>query len=95
MPARSRKLRRLISPGQFDEIKPHALAIKQFDPDALARELKIAGLRAGLIASGSLLPGLAILIAAEGADPASALADPVAQALISFALSEDRLAASR
>jgi len=89
------KLRRLVPPALFDEVKPLALAVKQFDPEALVRDLKIAGLRAGLIASGSLLPGLAILTATEGADPAGTLADPIAQELISFALSEDRVAAAR
>jgi hypothetical protein len=90
--AQTQKLRRLIPTGLMNELKPFALAIdpQRFGHRELARDLKIAGLRAGLVASGSLLAGLRILAAqAEVADVASFLADPVAQGLIAFALGED------
>ena len=59
------KLRRLIPTGLMNELKPFALAIdpQRFSHRDLARDLKIAGLRAGLVASGSLLAGLRILAA--------------------------------
>jgi tetratricopeptide (TPR) repeat protein len=89
------KLRRLIPAGLFDEVRPHALAIESFSPEGLARDLKIVGLRAGFAASGSVLPGLAALAASIDGDLSRVLVDPVAQALISFALSEDRAIAAR
>ena len=52
-------------------------------------------MRAGLIASGSLLAGLNILAARAGTDVPSFLADPVAQGLITFALSEDHATVAR
>ena len=93
----SQKLKRLIPTGLLNELKPYAQAIdaQHFDHRALARDLKIAGLRAGLVASGSILAGLRILAAqAEGELP-SFLADPVAQGLISFALGEDHAVVAR
>jgi hypothetical protein len=93
----NQKLRRLIPTGLSNELRPFALAIdgQRFDHHALARDLKIAGLRAGLVASGSLLAGLRILAAqAEGELP-SFLADPVAQGLITFALGEDHAVVAR
>jgi tetratricopeptide (TPR) repeat protein len=91
------KLRRLIPTNLMNELRPFALAI---DPIAfrhtdLARDLKIAQLRAGLVASGSLLAGLTILAASSGAELPGFLADPVAQGLVSFALSEDHAAVAR
>ncbi len=91
------KLRRLIPTNLMNELRPFALAI---DPIAfrhtdLARDLKIAQLRAGLVASGSLLAGLQILAASSGAELPGFLADPVAQGLVSFALSEDHAAVAR
>lgn len=91
------KLRRLIPTNLMNELRPFALAI---DPIAfrhtdLARDLKIAQLRAGLVASGSLLAGLTILATSSGAELPGFLADPVAQGLVSFALSEDHAAVAR
>ncbi len=91
------KLRRLIPTNLMNELRPFALAI---DPIAfrhtdLARDLRVAQLRAGLVASGSLLAGLQILAASEGAELPGFLADPVAQGLVSFALGEDHAAVAR
>ncbi len=91
------KLRRLIPTNLMNELRPFALAI---DPIAfrhtdLARDLKIAQLRAGLVASGSLLAGLQVLATSSGAELPGFLADPVAQGLVSFALSEDHAAVAR
>ena len=62
----------------------------------LARDLRIAGLRAGLVASGSLMAGLYDPGgAAPRTDVPSFLADPVAQGLIAFALGEDHAAVAR
>jgi len=91
------KLRRLIPTGLMNELRPHALAVDapHFKHEQLARDLRVAGLRAGLVTSGSILAGLGILAAAAGTDAPSFLADPVAQGLISFALGEDHAAVTR
>lgn len=95
--AQHNKLRRLLPSSLANELRPFALAIdgSRFDPEALSRDLRVAGLRAGLVASGSLLAGLRVLAAqAEGELPGF-LADPVAQGLITFALGEDYAVVSR
>nr|MBA3462403.1 hypothetical protein [Deltaproteobacteria bacterium] len=95
--AQTQKLKRLIPTGLGNELRPYALAIdaQRFDHRGLARDLKVAGLRAGLVASGSILAGLRVLSAqAEGELPGF-LADPVAQGLISFALGEDHAVVAR
>ncbi|MCW5806745.1 MAG: tetratricopeptide repeat protein, partial [Deltaproteobacteria bacterium] len=95
----TQKLKRLIPTNLVNELRPYALAVdsQRFDHRQLARDLKIAGLRAGLISSGSLLVGVRILLAqaSEAAELPGFLADPVAQALVSFALSEDHAAIAR
>jgi hypothetical protein len=95
--AQMQKLRRLIPSGLANELRPHALAVDapHFRHEQLFRDLRVTGLRAGLVASGSILAGLGILAAAAGTDIPSFLADPVAQGLISFALGEDHAAVTR
>jgi tetratricopeptide (TPR) repeat protein len=95
--AQSQKLKRLIPTGLASELRPFAYAIDPlaFSYSDLARDLRVAGMRAGLIASGSLLAGLNILAAQAQTDVPSFLADPVAQGLISFALSEDHATIAR
>ena len=95
--SQTQKLKRLIPTGLLNELKPFAQAVdaQRFDHRQLARDLKVAGLRAGLVASGSILAGLRVLAAqAEGELPGF-LADPVAQGLISFALGEDHAVVAR
>jgi tetratricopeptide (TPR) repeat protein len=91
------KLRRLIPTSLLNELRPFALAIdgQRFDHRELARDLKVTGLRAGLVASGSLLVGLRILAGQAGAELPDFLSDPVAGALVSFALSEDHAVVAR
>jgi hypothetical protein len=110
------KLKRLIPTGLASEIRPFAFAVdaQAFSHYDVSRDLKIAGLRAGLVAAGSLMAGLHILatqaheIAQDqtttrgdaapqirAADVPSFLADPIAQGLISFALSEDHALVAR
>jgi hypothetical protein len=93
----AQKLRRLIPSGLMNELKPYALAIDAvgFDYAALARDVKLAGLRAGVFAAGSLLTGLRLLSEQADADVPSFLADPVAQGLVAFALGEDHAALAR
>lgn len=95
--AQTQKLKRLIPTSLASELKPFALAVdgNQFREKEVARDLKVAGLRAGLVSSGSLLAGLNILAAQAGTDVPSFLADPVAQGLITFALSEDHASLTR
>lgn len=95
--SQTQKLKRLIPTGLLNELKPYAQAVdaQRFDHRQLARDLKVAGLRAGLVASGSILAGLRVLASqAEGELPGF-LADPVAQGLISFALGEDHAVVAR
>ena len=84
------KLRKLISENMLDEVRPHALALTTFSHQGFSRDLKIAGLRAGLAASGTLLP-LTTLAASVNTDVLNLFTDPVIAGLISFALGEDRL----
>ncbi|HEX5058092.1 MAG TPA: hypothetical protein VFV99_01975, partial [Kofleriaceae bacterium] len=95
--AQSQKLKRLIPTGLASELRPFAFAIDPltFQRVDLSRDLRVAGLRAGLIAAGSLMAGLNILAAREQTDVPSFLADPVAQGLVSFALSEDHASVAR
>ena len=89
--------RRLVPTGLMNELKPFALAIdaQRFRHTDLARDLKVTGLRAGLVASGSLLAGLRILSAQVDAALPAYLADPVAQGLVAFALGEDHAVVAR
>jgi hypothetical protein len=95
--SQTQKLRRLIPTGLSNELRPFALAIDSghFRHENLARDLRVAGLRAGLVASGSIVAGLSILAASEGADVPGFLANPVAQGLITWALSEDLASVTR
>jgi hypothetical protein len=95
--AQTQKLRRLIPTGLMNELKPFTLAIdpQRFRHTDLARDLRVAGLRAGLVASGSLLAGLRILSSQLGGELPAFLADPTAQGLISFALGEDHAVVAR
>jgi hypothetical protein len=93
----TQKLRRLIPTSLMNELKPFALAIdaQQFRHADLARDLKVAGLRAGLVASGSLIAGLRILAAQLGGELPAFLADPRARGLVTFALGEDHAIVAR
>jgi tetratricopeptide (TPR) repeat protein len=95
--AQFQKLRRLIPTNLLNELRPYGLAMdpQRFSAKELSRDLKLAQLRAGLIASGSLLAGLRILAAQAEAELPRFLADPVAQGLVSFALGEDYAAIAR
>ena len=95
--AQFQKLRRLIPTNLLNELKPFGQAIdgQRFSHLELSRDLKIASLRAGLVASGSLLAGLRILAAQSEGELPGFLADPVAQGLVAFALGEDHAAVAR
>jgi hypothetical protein len=95
--AQAQKLRRLIPTGLMNELKPFALGVdgQRFRHADLSRDLKVAGLRAGLVASGSLLAGLRILAAQVSGELPAFLADPTAQGLIAFALGEDHAVVAR
>jgi len=91
------KLKRLIPTNLVNELRPFVMAIdaQHFDHRLLARDLKIAALRAGLVSSGSLLAGIRILAAQASGELPGFLADPVAQGLVAFALGEDHAAVAR
>ena len=95
--AQMQKLKRLIPTGLATELRPFAFAVDAFafSYPAVARDLRVAGLRAGLVTSGSLMAGLGILAAQAETDVPGFLADPVAQGLVSFALSEDHATVAR
>ncbi len=93
--AQLQKLRRLIPTSLLNDLRPYALAIdgSRLDPEALSRDLRHAGLRAGVVATQSILPGLEIL--AAGGEPASVLGNKETAELLKFALGEDLVALSR
>jgi hypothetical protein len=97
--AQMQKLRRLIPTNLFNELRPFALAVdaQHFSHHTLARDLRVASLRAGVVTSGSLLSALGLLAAQAQVDVPTLLAsgDPVATNLIAFALSEDHAAIAR
>jgi hypothetical protein len=95
--AQAQKLRRLIPTNLMNELKPFAVAIdaQSFNHLDLERDLKVAGLRAGLVASGSLLAGLRILSSQLGGTLPGFLADPLAQGLVAFALGEEHAVVAR
>jgi hypothetical protein len=84
--AHAQKLRRQIPAALADEARAHASTLRTFDHNALARDIQIARLRAGFVASGSLTAGLALLAAAVGSDVPGVLAQPAVEALIAFAI---------
>jgi len=91
------KLKRLIPTGLSNELKPFAYTIdgSAFSHEQLSRDLRIAGLRAGLIAGGSLVAGLGVLAAQAGVEVPAFLGDALAQGLITFAVGEDHATLSR
>ena len=95
--AQAQKLKRLVPTGMLNELRPIALAVdgSRFHHGELARDLRITGLRAGLVASGSLIAGLRILSAQAGEDIVAHLEDPLARGLVAFALSEDHAVVAR
>ncbi|HEV7554073.1 MAG TPA: hypothetical protein VGO00_01395 [Kofleriaceae bacterium] len=95
--AQAQKLKRLVPTGMLNELRPFALAVdgSQFQHAELARDLRITALRAGLVASGSLIAGLRILSAQTGTDIVAHLEDPLARGLVAFALSEDHAVVAR
>jgi tetratricopeptide (TPR) repeat protein len=95
--AQFQKLRRLIPTNLMNELRPFGLAMdpQRFNARELSQDLRQAQLRAGLVASGSLMAGLRILAAQADAELPGFLADPVALGLVSFALGEDHAAIAR
>lgn len=93
--AQVQKLKRLIPTNLINELRPYALSLdaSRLDPVALSTDLRAAGLRAGVVATQSILPALEII--AGGEDPAAALTNPMAADLLKFALGEDLVALSR
>lgn len=93
--AQMQKLRRLIPTNLVNELRPYALSLdgSRLDPVALSTDLRSAGLRAGVVATQSVVPALELI--AAGDDAASALAHPMAADLLKFALGEDMVALSR
>jgi cellulose synthase operon protein C len=93
--AQVQKLKRLIPTNLVNELRPYALSLdgSRLDPVALSTDLRAAGLRAGVVATQSILPALELI--ANGDDPASGLSHPMAADLLKFALGEDMVALSR
>lgn len=92
MQAHLQKLRRILPSSVLADIKPLAAGLSATSAQGLARDLKIAGLRAGLAASGSLVTSLSVVAGAVGSSLQGVLSDPIGRGLISFALSEHRSA---
>jgi tetratricopeptide (TPR) repeat protein len=88
--AHMQRLRKLVPAAALADARPLAIAASSGNVQALARDLKIAGLRAGLAASGSLVGSLSAVAGAVGTGIQNILSDPIGRGLISFALSEHR-----
>jgi hypothetical protein len=93
--AQVQKLKRLIPTSLVNELRPFALSLdgSRLDPVALSTDLRAAGLRAGVVATQSVVPALELI--AAGGDAATALGHPMAADLLKFALGEDLVALSR
>ena len=90
------RLRRHIPAGLLDEVRSIARRVELVEPGVLAQSLTLAGLRAGWVVSGTVLPGLAILAGAVGTNIQAILPHPIARELISFALADaDTMAKGR
>lgn len=91
------KLRRLIPANLQTELRPLALAVggATFSYQQLRIDLQIAGLRAGLVASGSLIAGLKLLAGRKDIDVLRYLRDREAQQFIGFAIGEDHASIAR
>ena len=85
------RLRRLIPSNAMNDLRPFALAIdaSRFNHVALAAGLAMASYRAGVASAQSLSAGLKVLAARAGMPVATYINEPVARALIQWALSED------
>jgi tetratricopeptide (TPR) repeat protein len=84
------KLRKLVGGNLLADARPLASSISGINAPALARDLKIAGLRAGLAASGSVVAALSVVAGAVGGSLQSVLSDPIGRGLVSFCLGEHR-----
>lgn len=88
------RLRKLVPPTLLAELRPLALSVGNAHVgglvQGLVRDLKIAGLRAGLAASGSLSASLSVVAGSVGTGVQNILFDPIGRGLISFALIEHR-----
>jgi len=87
----TQKLKKLIPSSLLGELKPYGLAIdpSRFDYRTLASDLRVAAMRAGLVASGSLTVALRIIAGQVDGELPELLADPIARGLTEFALSDD------
>jgi tetratricopeptide (TPR) repeat protein len=81
------QLRKHATAAMLDEARPAAASLSTINAVALARDLKLAGLRAGILASGSLHTALTLLAGAVRAAPRTLLDDMSIRQLVLFALS--------
>jgi len=84
------RLRKLVPAAVLAELRPLAMSVGNVNGAGLARDLKIAGLRAGLAASGSLLASLSVVAGAVGTNKQNIHIDTIGDSLVAFALSEPR-----
>ncbi len=89
--AQMQRLRRLIPSNAMNDLRPFALAIdaSRFNHVALAAGLATASYRAGVASAQSLSAGLKVLAIRAGMPVTQYIREPVARALIQWALSED------
>nr|HPH65391.1 tetratricopeptide repeat protein [Kofleriaceae bacterium] len=89
--AQMQRLRRLIPSNAMNDLRPFALAIdaSRFNHVALAAGLATASYRAGVASAQSLAAGLKVLAIRAGMPVTQYVREPVARALIQWALSED------
>lgn len=82
------KLRKYIPAPQLEQLASAAQSVPALDMAAFGRALKLAGLRAGLVACGSLRMSLEIVRGASGIELEQLVHDKTIQTLIDFGLRE-------
>ncbi len=83
---RSLALRKLISQALQEQARPLALSIGEWNAQTLARDLRLIGIRAGYLASGSLAESVMLLAAIAGTTVHAQLLDPAVRRLVAMAL---------
>jgi hypothetical protein len=84
------QLKKYAPAAAIDEARTTAATLGEINAASLARDLKLAGLRAGIIVSGSLRTALTLLAGAVRAQPIALLEDASIRQLVQFALAEHR-----
>jgi hypothetical protein len=80
------KLRRVLTEATVAEIAREAATLDDVRPDALSADVRLASLRCGVAASGTLLPALEMISRDLSGSLRQALSSPTGAALLTFSL---------